>query len=478
MMASETPFRVIIVGAGVAGLTASHCLHKAGIDHIILERRADVAPAMGSSIAMYPGSGRIFHQLGILERMETTCSPCKYSWTRGPDGKDIVHNEFFEIVKQNHGQRILLLERRQLLRNLYETLPDMKRVKLNSEVKSINQLPDGVEVVLTDGTVEKGDMVLGADGVRGTVRSMMWEHANKMEPGIITAQEKTCMKTNYKLLLGMGPGAPELGEADMTVCHNTKQSMMTLTQPDHTYFSVYFKLDKPYAWPTRKRYTAEEAEAAAESVADHAVSDQAVFGELWRKRDRAALIGVEEGVLDHWYYDRIALVGDCVHKMTPNIGLGGNMAIESVVVLCNHLQAMLAAKQGVKPSLADLRNVFAAYQAERKPRVVQIMNFSREVTDSHAWATLSHKYYTKWVLPTKSDQFFPNIIAEIVRRAPKLEYVDVKGFNKGKVNWKDEESKPSSLVWSLQWMLRATVLVMLSVGAAQYGKVLPLIKSK
>lgn len=68
----------------------------------------------------------------------------------------------------------------------------MSRVKLNSEVKSINQLPDGVEVLLMDGTVERGDMVLGADGVRGTVRSMMWEHANRMEPGIITAQEKTC----------------------------------------------------------------------------------------------------------------------------------------------------------------------------------------------------------------------------------------------------------------------------------------------
>lgn len=164
--------------------------------------------------------------------------------------------------------------------------------------------------------------------------------------------------------------------------------------------------------------------------------------------------------------------------MTPNIGLGGNMAIESVVVLCNHLHAMLTGQQGVKPSLATLRAAFAAYQAERKPRVEQIMKFSREVTDSHAWATLSHKYYTKWVLPTKSDQFFPNIIAEIVRRAPKLEYVDVKGFNKGSVAWKDEESKASALAWSVGWMLRATVLVMLSVGAAQYGKVLPLIKSK
>jgi 2-polyprenyl-6-methoxyphenol hydroxylase-like FAD-dependent oxidoreductase len=45
------PFRVIVVGAGVVGLTASHCLQHAGIDHVVLEKRNDVAPAEGASIA-------------------------------------------------------------------------------------------------------------------------------------------------------------------------------------------------------------------------------------------------------------------------------------------------------------------------------------------------------------------------------------------------------------------------------------------
>lgn len=123
------------------------------------------------------------------------------------------------------------------------------------------------------------------------------------------------MKTRWKLLLGMGPQASELGERDMTVCHDSNHSLMTLTQPNHTYFSVFFKLDKEHSWPKQQRYTEQEAEAAAASVADHPVSDSMVFGELWKKRDRAALIGVEEGVLDHWYDGRIVLAGDCVHKV-------------------------------------------------------------------------------------------------------------------------------------------------------------------
>lgn len=59
-----------------------------------------------------------------------------------------------------------------------------------------------------------------------------------------------------------------------------------------------------------------EMDVFAESVADHPVSDSIVFGELWKKRDRAILVGLEEGVLQHWYHDRIVLVGDSVHKVS------------------------------------------------------------------------------------------------------------------------------------------------------------------
>lgn len=83
-----------------------------------------------------------------------------------------------------------MLERRQLLQTLYDYLPDKNRLRVGCEVKTIKQDKDGVEVILADGTVEKGDIVLGADGVRSPVRSMMWEHANKTIPGLITAEEK------------------------------------------------------------------------------------------------------------------------------------------------------------------------------------------------------------------------------------------------------------------------------------------------
>lgn len=96
---TESPFRVIIVGAGVAGLTASHCLQKAGIDHVVLERRTEIAPPEGASIAIYPHGARMLHQIGCLEAVKNACAPCDRWWSRRPDGTVTMNNGFFEHVR-------------------------------------------------------------------------------------------------------------------------------------------------------------------------------------------------------------------------------------------------------------------------------------------------------------------------------------------------------------------------------------------
>ena len=94
----STPFRVIVVGGGVAGLTAAHALHKANIDHIILERGSDPAPPTGASIAIYPHGARILHQMGCLQAAKDACSPMSGFVNRTPDGKSIVDSKFFDYI--------------------------------------------------------------------------------------------------------------------------------------------------------------------------------------------------------------------------------------------------------------------------------------------------------------------------------------------------------------------------------------------
>lgn len=126
------------------------------------------------------------------------------------------------------------------------------------------------------------------------------------------------IETHRKCLIGMGPAAPGLGERDMTVVHNTRYLFLTLTQPDHVFFFVFFRLEKSFTWPKRERYTDGDAEALAASVADHPIAPSMVFGEMWEKRYRGSLISIE-GVLEHWHHGRIVLAGDSVHKVRSHL---------------------------------------------------------------------------------------------------------------------------------------------------------------
>lgn len=63
------PFKVIIVGGGVAGLTLANCLKLANIDYVLLEARGDIAPQVGASIGILPNGCRIFDQLGVYDKI-------------------------------------------------------------------------------------------------------------------------------------------------------------------------------------------------------------------------------------------------------------------------------------------------------------------------------------------------------------------------------------------------------------------------
>lgn len=72
----QKPFRVIIAGGSVAGLTLANVLEKAGIDWVLLEKR-DVVPNVGQTILVMPCTTLIFEQLGVHELLEKVGIPIK-----------------------------------------------------------------------------------------------------------------------------------------------------------------------------------------------------------------------------------------------------------------------------------------------------------------------------------------------------------------------------------------------------------------
>lgn len=94
----------------------------------------------------------------------------------------------------SHGYPILFFDRQMLLQVLYDNLKDKSRVKANKKVIKASILDSKVEVRTEDGEAFVGDILVGADGIRSTIREEMWRIADVMEPGYIPQSEHTGRK--------------------------------------------------------------------------------------------------------------------------------------------------------------------------------------------------------------------------------------------------------------------------------------------
>lgn len=438
MDSSETRFKAIIVGAGVAGLTLAHCLEKAGIDYVVLDKGV-VAPPFGTTITMQPHGLRILHQLGLLDAVLAQCSTMGGCQCRTPDGKSFASNDFFGVVKRNTGYDTRTLDRQLFLRLLYDHLPDKSKVLERARVEQVIEEGDVVRVVLSDGTQHIGDVVVGADGVHSKMREIMWEAANKAVPGYITAEEKRAMTTTYNAIVAACRPVPGLGAHDMEIVSNNKFSFLLLCQPDWISFIVHSKLpaDEQCRWPNRRRFSEEQMEALAARMASHPINESVLFGELWRNRTRAQMISLEEGVLDHWFFGRTVLIGDAIHKVTPNSALGGCTAMEDAVAVANVLHAAIAAHPNKKPTGVELRDAFGQYQDSRLPRVREIVKIGGDLTRLQAYDGWKYYLIQRWLTPVVGLDSLAKNIAILCTGAPKLSFVPFTQ-RRGLLRWPDD----------------------------------------
>lgn len=139
---------------------------------------------------------------------------------------------------------------------------------------------------------------------------------------------------------------------------------MAVTQPDLTHLLANVPVTPgPFSWPHRRRhFTYADADAMAASIADRPVTDGILFPEIWKRRTRASMVTLEEGVMDHRHHCRIRLAGDAVHKFQPSLAMGGAAAMESVTSLIGHIQTALVRFPPASPSSPARRPSGACFE--------------------------------------------------------------------------------------------------------------------
>ncbi|KAH7417764.1 putative salicylate hydroxylase [Cadophora sp. MPI-SDFR-AT-0126] len=168
--------RVIIVGGGLGGLTCAIACRQHGLDVVLLERAPQFA-AIGAGIQVPPNASRVMKHLGLLEVLaEKAVLLDHLDLLRYQDGSLLLRRPVDEKrMVEMYGAPWIVVHREDyhsILLN--EATLSGVQVTLGASVKEVNF--DRTEVVLENGLVISGEVIIGADGLWSTTRNQILGH--------------------------------------------------------------------------------------------------------------------------------------------------------------------------------------------------------------------------------------------------------------------------------------------------------------
>ena len=302
----QFPYRIAVVGFGMAGATTAYLLAKAG-HTVTLFERAPVIDAVGAGILLQMSGQAVLRHLGVLDQVLAHSAPIDELHAVRVGGRELIRNRYGLYAE---GCRAYGLHRGVLfetLQRLVESVP--VEVVLGVEIAGRTQLPDGgVELIDTLGDTHGFfDFMVCGDGARSRLRSVL-------------GRRQCSWKYSHGTLWAITPGAPVRREL-FQVVRGTRYLCGLVPMGDGL-TTLYWGIPKAEYPEIRARGIAALKDEIvrfcpqAQECTDHLVDfDQLLFTTYqhnWMARR----------------FDRNAIfIGDAAHAMSPHLGQGINLAM-------------------------------------------------------------------------------------------------------------------------------------------------------
>jgi FAD dependent monooxygenase len=176
----------------------------------------------------------------------------------------------------------------------------------------------------------------------------------------------------------------------------------------------FSKLSAKHPYASIPRFTKAQMEAQVIEFGDFHLTDHLTLKEVMKKTTSLSYLPLEEANHSVWTWNRIVCLGDAIHKMTPNLGQGGNQAIESAAVLTNCLVNMLATqKPGKDLGIGEIESSLKRYQNIRQKRSKRFVDLSGALTRNEALATWKNTLRFLYVEPLSAEVMAGELVGRL-----------------------------------------------------------------
>lgn len=355
------PCRILVAGAGIGGLAAASCLMKAGHAVEVYEQAPELAE-VGAGIQVSANAMHVLRHLGLGDAVTRVgVRPGAYVFRLHDTGEVIQRFSLSEEHERMHGAPYTQLHRA----DLHDLLADRARefdpgvVRLNRRVTGFAESEQGVELHFADGTSVRGDLLIGADGLKSVVRGQMlgttpatytgdaaWRltvPADRLPPDLVERVMSVFMGPGGHVICYYLRGGALLNWVGIVETDELSEESWTVKLP----------------WDLLKAHYA-GWHPIIQTIIDAANKDQCYRWSLFNRPP-----------IRRWSTGRVTLLGDAAHPTLPYLAQGAVMAIEDGAVLARSL--------AMSDTIPAALQLYQRNRVDRTARIVLQSSANREL---------------------------------------------------------------------------------------------------